>query len=110
MKIFVVILAFVALAAGGAVLHIPGYDHTKVGYAADDAPMCDSDNFFCLLPDSIDATVFYRCVSVGQKAVKHQCMTGRNFIFTDQLCGMPTEWCVPKAPYKCSEVGSVCKK
>lgn len=112
MKYFVVALflaAVVALATGGAVLNIPGYDQSVVGYASDDAPLCTNDNYYCLIPDDKDATVFYRCVTLGLKTVKHQCNEGRNFIFGGQLCGMPGEWCAPQAPFKCADMEKACK-
>lgn len=106
--IFLVLALSQVLTSAGSVKNvffkIPGHDHTRVGYASKYAPVCTEDNYFCLLPDTEDGNIFYRCLEVGNQAFTHNCLPGNSFIFEKQFCGSPTEWKKPQAPFKCADV------
>lgn len=99
---FALIACTAALNLHGASPNIPGYDRSVVGFATETAPMCNEENFYCLLADEKDKTLFHRCIDKGMKAVSHKCNEGLDFIFDKQMCGKMTSGTAVEFPCKCA--------
>lgn len=74
------------------------------------APTCNSDNYYCLIPDYEDPTIFYRCQGIGLTPVSGQCLPGLRFIFSDQSCRRAETWCPPPGPpARCADIPLPCQ-